>query len=116
MVTLMVDIRFFVTAFILLLFSIILHELAHWLYIIKIKAFIMKPQFYRFGVRFTSPELTYNEQKNFILFGILAGMMPLFYGLGLPHRGYMLLFPIYFAGCRHDLTELFNLIRKELKK
>jgi len=70
-----------------------------------------------FGFEMEYPgRLSIREKINFLLFGIGFGFVPIIIALGLPHRGYMFLIPMYVFGCMHDYKQLLELVAKEAKR
>lgn len=97
--------------------SVIVHELAHWLYLRKFNpnakitvVAVRKGIQLRTGEESDYVNLSRDEKATLYFYGIVAGIFPIVIA-GMIHPVYLLTLPGYVVGCYSDFAKLFDLMR-----
>jgi len=103
----------------LLLWSILLHEIGHYLYLRTVSSHLVELRFYyhsikSFGFKVGYPEdyrILSRDQKWALYFsGIASGLVPI--GIcSLINIGYALAVPLYLAGCIQDFKKMWRVLK-----
>lgn len=113
----MIDINYFIIkfslVFIVIIISIIIHELGH---VIMIKHYGRKPVLsFKKGsilIGFDKKGLKINELKNVYLVGIISGLIVVIIAIIIDYMLFMSLI-LYMVGCRSDNQQIFKLSIKQ---
>lgn len=109
-------------AFLIWAFAVVLHELAHWIYLMRFnkeaKITIVRKGI---GIQLMTGEetdyekLTKDEKITLYLCGIGAGLVPIILA-GFIHPIYLLVLPAYITGCVPDFKLIISNIKEQMKK
>lgn len=107
----------------LLLWSILLHEIGHYLYLRSRSSHLVELRFYwhsirSFGFKVGYPEdyriLSRHQKWELYLAGIVAGLVPI--GIcSLINIGYSPAVPLYLAGCIQDFKKMWRVIKHGIR-
>jgi hypothetical protein len=104
----------FTYGFLILIISIIFHELGHFIYLLfkgykPTISFLYndKKKHYELFTSFKGYEMPYNNIKRMYLAGIIMGLFPLLVAF-VYNSVFLILFLVYIVGCSKDIKALFG--------